>query len=161
MGIRLELSPHLLNLMNEKDREWAKRECNFQGKPLPPKYRNNSTAPDPKLEVHPESKRDSPERKEQADFANWLLLQNSKGRRIPFSWHSTHTRSKASPGTPDFWVGINWRSMWIEFKRDYGCDLSPEQEEFRQRCEAQCIEMHVVYSCGEAIRLIEDADKLE
>lgn len=157
MGIRLELSPHLIPLMNEMDRDWAKRECAAQGKPMPRAW---SSAPDPKQEVHPEAKRDTAERKEQADFANWLLLQNSKGRMIPFCWHATHTRSKASPGTPDFWVGINWHSMWIEFKRDYSCDLSPEQEEFRQRCEAQCIEMHVVYSCGEAIRLVEEADTL-
>jgi hypothetical protein len=121
---------------------------------------NQSSAPDPKLRVSPPPKRDSPERKEQADFANWLLLQNSKGRAIPFSWHATHTRSKASPGTPDFWVGVNRRGIWIEMKRDYSCDLTPEQEEFRQRCEAQGIEMRVVYSCGEAIQLIEDADRL-
>jgi hypothetical protein len=145
MGIRIEFSPHLIPLMNQNDQ-------NF--------YRPESTAPDPKLRIHPPGKRDVAERKEQADFANWLLLQNSKGRMLPFCWHATHTRSKASPGTPDFWVGVNRRSMWIEFKKDYGCDLTPEQEEFRLRCEAQCIEMHVVYSCGEAIQLVEDADSL-
>lgn len=160
MAIRLEnLSPHLLRLMTPKDREWAERECAFQGKPLPRKY-DESTAKDPKLQIHPPPKSDIPERKQQADFANWLLLQNSKGRKIVFSWHATHTRSKATPGTPDFFVGINRRAMWIEFKRDYSCELSPEQEEFRQQCEAQCIEMYVVYSCGEAIQLVEDADRL-
>ena len=50
--------------------------------------------------------------------------------------------------------------MWIEFKKDYSCDLSDEQEEFRQCCEAQCVEMHVVYSAGEAIELVEEADRL-
>jgi len=153
MGIHIQYSPHLLNLMDQKDRNHYGGVPN----PCPPEQ---SSAPDPKLRIHPPAKRDSPERKEQADFANWLLLQNSQGRRIPFSWHATHTRSKASPGTPDFWVGINRRAMWIEFKRDYSEDLSEYQEEFRQRCEAQGIEMHVVYSCGEAIELVNEADRL-
>jgi hypothetical protein len=148
VGIRIEFSPHLIPLMTKDDQDFYR--------PPPPEL---STAPDPKLRIHPPAKRDSPERKEQADFANWLLLQNSKDRKIPFSWHATHTRSKASPGTPDFWVGINGRSLWIEFKRDYGEDLSPYQEEFRQCCEAQRCEMHVVYSCGEAIELVENASR--
>jgi hypothetical protein len=150
MGIpRLELSPHLIRLMNPEDQMYYR--------PDP----NQSSAPDPKLRISPPPKRDVPERKEQADFANYLLLQNSQGRKIPFVWHATHTSSKATPGTPDFWVGINRRNMWIEFKRDYGCDLTPEQEEFRLCCEAQGIEMYVVYSAGEAIKLVEDADRLE
>jgi hypothetical protein len=36
--------------------------------------------------------------------------------------------------------------MWIEFKRDSGCELSPEQEEFRVCCVAQGIEWCLVYS---------------
>ena len=159
MGIRVELSPHLLNLMNDKDREWVERECKFQGKPMPRNY-DESTAKDPKLQIHPEPKQDIPERKQQADFANWLLLQNSNGRDIPFCWHATHTRSKASPGTPDFWVGINRHSMWIEFKKDYSQELSPEQEEFRRKCEVQCCEWHIAYSCAEAIKIVYEADKL-
>lgn len=147
MGVRIEFSPHLIPLMNQPDKDF------YQGK--------ESTAPDPKLRIHPPGKSDIPERKQQADFANYLLLQNSKGRKIPFSWHATNARSKATPGTPDFWVGVNWRGMWIEFKKDYSCDLSPEQEEFRLCCQAQGIEMHVVYSCSEAITLIEEADRLD
>jgi hypothetical protein len=116
-----------------------------------------STAPDPKLEVHPSAKRSSAEKKEQAQFANYLLLKNSEGWRIPFCWHATHTASKATPGTPDFWVGINGHSMWIEFKRDYSCSLSPAQEEFRLGCEAQRCEWHIVYSAGEAILLVQQA----
>jgi hypothetical protein len=115
-----------------------------------------STAPDPALDVHPPPKSDRAEKKEQAQFANWLLLQNSEGKDIPFCWHATHTSSKATPGTPDFWVGINGHSLWIEFKRDYSCKLSPEQETFRRRCEIQRIEMHVVYSAFEAIKLVQD-----
>jgi len=38
------------------------------------------------------------EKKQQADFASWLSLQYSKGRKIPFSWHATNSRSKATPG---------------------------------------------------------------
>jgi hypothetical protein len=94
------------------------------------------------------------ERKEQRTFANWLLLQNSEGRRIPFCWHATHTRSKASIGTPDFWVGVAGRGLWFEFKRDDSCKLTPEQEEFRLACEAQRIEHHVVHSAAEAIRVV-------
>jgi hypothetical protein len=112
-----------------------------------------STAPDPALELHPPPKRSVAERKEQGQFANYLLLKGN----IPFCWHSTHTRSKASPGTPDFWVGVNRHSMWIEFKRDYSCQLTAEQESFRQKCEVQQIEWHLVYSAGEAIRIVEAA----
>ena len=32
--------------------------------------------------------------------------------------------------------------MWIEFKRDRSCRLTPEQEEFQICCEAQGIEWH-------------------
>lgn len=115
-----------------------------------------STAPDPALDVHPPPKGSSAERKEQGQFANWLLFQNGEGRDIPYCWHATHTSSKATPGTPDFWVGVNGHSMWIEFKRDYTCKLSPEQELFRQRCERQHIEMYVVYSAFEAIKLVQE-----
>ena len=38
--------------------------------------------------------------------------------------------------------------MCIEFKQDYSCALSPEQEEFRLACEAQRIEHYVVYSAA-------------
>jgi hypothetical protein len=100
-----------------------------------------------------------PREKNGGRFANWSLLQNSKGRKIPF-WHGTHQPPKASPGTPDFFVGINAHSMWIELKRDYSCALTPEQEEFRLACEAQHIERYVVYSADGAIRLVEEADAL-
>jgi hypothetical protein len=116
-----------------------------------------STAPDPKLEIHPPPKRSAAEKKEQAQFANYLLLKNSEGCDYPFCWHATHTASKATPGTPDFWVGVNRHSMWIEFKRDYSCDLSDEQELFRKRCEVQGVEWHIVYSAGEAILLVQRA----
>jgi hypothetical protein len=34
------------------------------------------------------------ERKEQADFSRWLLLQNSNGADISFEWHPLHAKSK-------------------------------------------------------------------
>src|SRR6516225_4068732 len=95
------------------------------------------------------SRKNADERKEQATFANWLLLQNSQGRKIPYVWHATHRASKATPGTPDFWVGINGHSIWFEFRRDQSCRLTPEQEEFRLACEEQRIEWHLVYSAAE------------
>lgn len=145
MGLRIQEVPqHYFPLMSLEDQAFYKP----------------STAPDPKLEVHPPPKRNSAERKEQGQFANWLLLQRSEGRRLPFSWHATHRPSKATPGTPDFWVGVNRVGMWIEFKRDYSCDLTPEQEQFRLDCEAQEIPFHVVYSAFEAIRLVREAMSL-
>jgi hypothetical protein len=58
-------------------------------------------------------------------------------------------------GCPDFWVGINGHSIWIEFKKDRSCRLTAEQEEFRDACEVQRIEHHVVYSAAEAIEIVE------
>jgi hypothetical protein len=47
--------------------------------------------------------------------------------------------------------------MWLEFKRDCSCKLSPEREEFRSACEAQHVEHYVVYSADEAIKIVENA----
>jgi hypothetical protein len=102
-------------------------------------------------------KRHADEKKQQSDFASWLSLQNSKGRKIPFCWHATNNRSKATPGTPDFWVGINGHAMWFEFKRDQTCKSRPEQEEFRSGCEVQHVEHYVVYSSQQAIGIVETA----
>jgi hypothetical protein len=146
MGIRLALSPHLFRLMSPED------QVRYGAVP--------DTVPVTRLDHRPSLKTSTAERKEQGTFASWLLLQNSKGRKIPFSWHATHTRSKATLGTPDFWLGINGRSMWVEFKRDSSCKLSPEQEEFRLACEAQHVEHYVVCSAHEAIQIVQKADAL-
>jgi hypothetical protein len=146
MGIRVEMAPRLLRLMSLEDQQRYGGQLNLV-----------TTAAVPGLNPDPSPKRDADEKKQQADFANWLSLQNSKSRKIPFSWHATHTRSKATPGTPDFWVGINGHSMWLEFKRDGSCKLSPEQEEFRSACEAQRIEHYVVYSSQQAIEICDQA----
>ena len=110
--------------------------------------------------VVPPPKTDRLERDEQRQFANQLLLWNSEGRRIPFVWHSTAHRSKATPGTPDFMVGINGVWLCIEFKRDYSCQLSVDQQEFCENCYAQRLVYKVVYNCAEAIKLVEEADHL-
>jgi hypothetical protein len=146
MGVRLSLAPHLLPLMNSDDR------ARYGGA-------TPQTESGIRDSADPSRKSSAAERKEQATFASWLLLQNSNGRKIPFVWHATHKPSKATPGTPDFWVGVNARSLWIEFKRDNSCKLTPEQEEFRLACEAQRIEWHVVYSAAEAIELVRKADR--
>jgi hypothetical protein len=142
MGVRVELSPHLVRLMSAEDRKLYGQTA------------TTTTVMGHDLDRHPSRKSNSDERQEQGDFASWLLLQNSNGRKIPFVWHATHKPSKATPGTPDFWVGINGRGIWIEFKRDASCKLSPEQDEFRFGCEAQAIEWHVVYSAAEAIAIV-------
>jgi hypothetical protein len=79
---------------------------------------------------------------------------------LPFSWHATNARSKATPGTPDFWTGVNRFSLWIEFKRDYSCKLSPEQEEFKAKLEAQGMRLYIVYSALEAIELVNYFDRV-
>lgn len=144
MGLRVtEVPKHYFPLMSASEQA-------FYGK------KHASTAPDSELEVHPPAKRSVAERKEQGQFANWLLLQNSNGKMIPWCWHATHKASTASPGVPDFWIGVNSHGLWLEFKRDYGCPLSDEQELFRKRCEMQGIEMRVVYSAFEAIKLVQE-----
>jgi hypothetical protein len=135
------MSPHLIRLMSPED------QARYGAVP--------DTAP--RLDLQPLPKAGAAERKEQAGFADWLLLQTSKGRQIPFSLHATNACSKATPGTPDFWVGINRHAMWIEFKRDSSCELSPEQEEFRVCCACQEIEWHLVYGAVEAIEIVEKA----
>jgi hypothetical protein len=109
----------------------------------------------PADEVHPEAKTGKAERAEQKQFANYLLL-----RELPFVWHATHAPSKATPGTPDFWVGINRAGIWIEFKRDYSCTLSSAQVQFQKKLEAQGFALYIVYSSAEAIELVKYFDRV-
>ncbi len=103
----------------------------------------------------PPMKTDKPEREEQRQFANYCLLHD-----LPFCWHATHTRSKATPGTPDFWVGVNRCGLWIEFKRDYSQKLSQEQEEFARKLERQGMRLYIVYSALEGIELLNYFDRV-
>jgi hypothetical protein len=103
----------------------------------------------PRADAVPPMKTDKAEREEQRHFANYCLLH-----QYPFVWHATNTRSKATPGTPDFWVGVNRCGLWIEFKRDYSCKLSEQQEDFARKLERQGMKLYVVYSCNEAMELV-------
>ena len=135
--IHLAESPHLIHLMSIADQRT---------------YGPGIHSPD---EDHPPAKIDASERKEQGQFASYCLLKD-----YPFVWHSTHKPSKATPGTPDFWVGVNGASLWIEFKRDYTCKLSPDQETFKAKLEAQGLRLYRVYSAMEAIELVKYFDRV-
>jgi hypothetical protein len=132
--IKLTATPHILALMSEEDRERFGH---------------------PRDEVVPPMKTDRLERKEQGSFANYCLLHD-----LPFVWHATNTKSKASVGTPDFWCGINRCGIWVEFKRDFSCKLSKDQEEFARKLEAQGLKLYVVYSAAEAIALLQSFDRV-
>jgi hypothetical protein len=156
MGWNTEQARTVAHLMKPEDQQrYASQEY------LEAKRRvEASTAPDPKLDPHPPVKSGGSEKKEQNSFANYLIERNERGAKIPWVWHAMHKASRATPGTPDFWVGINGHGIFFEFKRDYSCELTPPQETFRLYCEAQGIEHHVVYSAFEAIKWVEQADSL-
>jgi hypothetical protein len=98
---------------------------------------------------HPVPVNDSPEKVEQSSFANWCLLQGYR----PL-WHSTHRRSTANRGCPDFVVAAKGTTFWIEFKRP-GFDLSIDQRTFFDELKANGVQPYLVYGCAEAIALIE------
>lgn len=98
---------------------------------------------------HPPPVTDKLEREEQRQFANWCLLH-----KYACVWHSTAHRSKASLGCPDFIIGLNSVTLWIEFKRAPN-KLTEDQGKFKEILEAQGIPYHLVYSAGEAIALVE------
>jgi hypothetical protein len=148
MGVRLENSPHLWRLMDPAD------QARYGVVPGTLSCVRDDA---PKCLPKRSPKRDADERKQQGEFASWLSLQRSKGRKIPYCWHATNSRSKATSGTPDFWVGINGSGIWFEFKKDDTCKLTTEQEEFRDGCAAQRIEWHLVHTAQQAIDVVEQA----
>jgi hypothetical protein len=89
------------------------------------------------------------EREEQRLFANWCLLHG-----LPFCWHATHSRTKATVGVFDFWVGHCGRGAWLEFKRDLGAKLTPEQDAFMMKLSRENAEWHVVTSAAQAIEIV-------
>jgi hypothetical protein len=105
--------------------------------------------------VVPPAKTDRLEKDEQKQFVSWCMLHN-----LPYVWHGTHKRSSANLGVPDFIVGVNRQTFYLEFKRDFSCALTKEQQQFAECCLEQGLFYRVVYSCGEAIKLIEAADSL-
>jgi hypothetical protein len=133
MRVRLENHPHLLRLMSASD----------QAKYGPGLH--------PVDDPHPPPKTDKAEREEQKHFANWLLLNNLMP---PAIWHATHKPTKATLGTPDFVVPVNRLTLFIEFKRDYTCLLSPDQKAFGAALETQGHTLYVCYSAEEAIQLV-------
>jgi hypothetical protein len=138
MGIRIEFSPHLLKLMDAADQAF------FQPGVHPPYEEDH----------HPPQKSDKLERDEQRSFANWCLLKD-----YPMVWHGTHKATTANAGVPDFLVWVNRTSLAIEFKR-VGAKLSPDQETWRKRFEAQGFIYFVVYSHPEAIALTNKYDRV-
>jgi hypothetical protein len=137
MRIRLAAAPHIVALMSPEDQ------------------RKYGPGIHPVDDPHPPLKTDRAEKEEQRQFANYCLLHE-----LPFSWHATNARSRATPGTPDFWVGCNRVGAWIEFKRDPTCKLSEEQEEFGRKLERQGLKLYVVYSAAEAIALLQFFDQV-
>ena len=87
------------------------------------------------------------ERDEQRIFAQWC-----QSHQLPFVWHSTAHRTKASVGCPDFIVGLRGATLWIEFKCPGG-KLSADQEDFLNRLTGQKITLHICHSASEAIEL--------
>lgn len=138
MGIRLQFSPHLIPLMSQED------QAKF-GPGIHPPYQEDH---------HPPPKTDRLERDEQRQFANWCLLKGY----APV-WHSTHNRSRASVGCPDFIVTVNGTTLWIEFKR-VGSELSDDQKDFARRLVANGGLHFVVYTAHEAIALTEKYDRV-
>jgi hypothetical protein len=102
---------------------------------------------------HPPPVTDKLEREEQRQFASWCLLH-----LYAFVWHSTKAPSRASVGCPDFIVARRGVTWWIEFKRAPN-PLTPDQKKFKETLEAQGIPYFIVYSCDEAIKLIEQSAK--
>jgi hypothetical protein len=144
MGVRLQLSPHLLRLMSPED------QAHFDLVP--------GTTLVPLPDGHPSPKGGDSEKMEQKQFAHYLKSENEKGRAIPWVWWPLHTKSRTSPGAGDFWVGISGRSLWFEFKAGPDKELSPVQKEFRRRCLIQGVEHIVVFSARQAIEIVQQAD---
>jgi VRR-NUC domain len=104
---------------------------------------------------HPPNKTGTTERREQREFANWLLLHGYYDGTV---WHRTDKATGAKRGCPDFIVPI-WKGvLYIEFKLPGG-KLSKEQEEFRACIEAKGHTLFVCYSAHEAMQLVEQNDR--
>ena len=130
---RSELTPEMLAKMSPED------QARYAPEARP------SFEEDP----HPPPVTDRLEREEQRQFANWCLLH-----LYPCVWHSTAHRSKASLGCPDFVLARKGATWWLEFKRAPN-GLTEDQRKFKELLEAQSIKYFIVYSCDEAIKLIE------
>jgi hypothetical protein len=72
---------------------------------------------------------------------------------LPYHWHSTAHKTKATVGCTDFIVGVGAVTLWIEFKAPGG-RLSPDQERFAELLARQKNRYHLVTSAAAAIELV-------
>ena len=82
-----------------------------------------------------------------------LFLSELLRLELPFYYHRSDKPTGAVLGVPDFIVGVNGATAWIEFKAP-GRKLRPEQERFAELLARQRIKHHVVFSAQEAIELL-------
>jgi hypothetical protein len=135
MGLRGPLPEHILQRMSAKDRAM-----------LGP---GGLTAPEA---ITSAQKRW--EREEQRIFAREL-----NRLELPFCWHRTDKRSRATLGCPDFIVGCAGKTVWIEFKVEGGT-LSDEQTKFSTCLSRQRLQLHICHGAAEAIKLIKNLAEL-
>jgi hypothetical protein len=135
--------PHIVKLMSKEDQE----ALGFVDPGIHPPYAQDHHAPVQTGRL---------ERKEQRDFANWLILNKYYDGTV---WHRTDKPTGARRGTPDFIVPIWGGVLYIEFKLP-GEDLSKDQKEFRACIEAKGHTLYICYSSGEAIALVKQKDQL-
>jgi hypothetical protein len=82
-----------------------------------------------------------------------IFLSELQRRELPFYYHRSDTATGATLGCPDFIVGVNAVTLWIEFKSPGG-RLSEHQERFGNMLATQHIRHHIVFSAEEAITLL-------
>ena len=89
------------------------------------------------------------EREEQRLFSREL-----NRLELPFYWHRTDKPTGANAGVPDFIVGVNGVTLWIEFKAEGSGRMGPAQARFQELLARQKIKYHLVFSAKEAIELL-------
>jgi hypothetical protein len=90
------------------------------------------------------------EREEQRVFSREL-----NRLELPFYWHRTDKPTGANAGVPDFIVGVNGVTVWIEFKAEGSGRMRPEQIRFQELLARQKIKYRLVFSAKEAIELLQ------
>lgn len=89
------------------------------------------------------------EREEQRVFSREL-----NRLELPFYWHRTDKPTGANAGVPDFIIGVNGVTLWVEFKAEGSGRMRPEQAHFQELLARQKIKYHLVFSAAEAIELL-------
>jgi hypothetical protein len=134
---------HIVKLMSKEDQE----ALGFVDPGVHPPYETDHHAPVQTGRL---------ERKEQGEFANWLMLNNYYDGT---AWHRTDKPTGGRRGIPDFIVPSWSGALYIEFKLP-GAKLSEDQEKFRDCLESKGLKLYVCYSAGEAIALVRQKDQL-